>query len=159
MHTLITSTNSFNAQAKRIRLYTWTYVIILVITICGSILSRSLQNETVSNVNNTESKFQHPWFQTLFYCFAKCLCVLIIFHPDYNSTFGLSPPNILFPVSASAFVSCENKDVPNQTQQTTDCLISDNDIDTEQVILSKEEKQGMEAISSSPLGIRYMYII
>jgi len=75
----------------------------------------------VSTYNDTAYDFQHPWFQTWFYCLAKFLCVIIIFHPDYNGTFGLSPPNVLFPVSPAAFVSATN--------QKTNAALSADDIE------------------------------
>eukprot|EP01084_Bolivina_argentea_P101816 182479_1 len=113
----------FNLEVKRIRIFSFIYGLILVVTISSAVLSRKLQNQT--------DKFQHPWYQTWFYCLAKFLCIIVTLHPDYNSSCGLSPPNVLFPVSAAAFVSASNKDNNDKQTQNEQDIEHDNEQDIE----------------------------
>lgn len=75
----------------RIRKRIALFCIILIITTSLTIVSRKLQNQTISQIDGHSLHFHHHWIQTWLFCAARFLLIfLALCRPFYNPKSGIS---------------------------------------------------------------------
>eukprot|EP01083_Nonionella_stella_P019624 54494_1 len=89
------------------------------------IISRRIQNQTITEYGGEHLRFRHQWIQTWFYFLSKTLLIIVIATPYYNRSFGISQTfhsQILVRHNTSSIANANGDSNSNTRQQMVHCV-------------------------------------